>query len=251
MILQERAGSLHLFASHPRAVHHLLFTIFHRKAYNRATLRDRRCSIPHIFKPSKVIAIGLNYRDHAKELNMPIPEYPIVFMKPPTSVIEDGDDIIFPPQTQELHYEGELGIVISVQAKNVPVADADRYIAGFTCANDVTARDLQRMDGQWTRAKSFDTFCPLGPRIVKDIDPQNLGIATRVNGQIRQRSTTANMIFNVYELVSFVSVIMTLVPGDVIITGTPPGVGQLYPGDTVEIDIESIGVLKNTVRRAT
>lgn len=198
-----------------------------------------------------MIAIGLNYRDHANELNMPVPEYPIVFLKPPTSVIEDGDDIILPPQTQELHYEGELGIVISRQAKNVPASDADRYIAGFTCANDVTARDLQRKDGQWTRAKSFDTFCPLGPRIVKDVDPGKLGITTRVNGQIRQQSTTANMIFSVYELVSFISGIMTLLPGDVIITGTPPGVGQLYPGDTVEIDIESIGVLKNTVRRAT
>lgn len=198
-----------------------------------------------------MIAIGLNYRDHANELNMPVPEYPIVFLKPPTSVIEDGDDIILPPQTQELHYEGELGIVISRQVKNVPASDADRYIAGFTCANDVTARDLQRKDGQWTRAKSFDTFCPLGPRIVKDVDPGKLGIMTRVNGQIRQQSTTANMIFSVYELVSFISGIMTLLPGDVIITGTPPGVGQLYPGDTVEIDIESIGVLKNTVRRAT
>lgn len=181
---------------------------------------------------------------------MPIPDYPIVFMKPPTSVIEDGDDIIYPSQTKELHYEGELGIVISGQAKNVPVSDASRYIAGFTCANDVTARDLQRMDGQWTRAKSFDTFCPLGPRIVKDVDPQNLGIETRVNGQVRQHSTTANMIFSVYELVAFVSGIMTLLPGDVIITGTPPGVGPLDPGDIVEIDIENIGILKNKVRPA-
>ncbi len=214
-------------------------------------LRDRRLKITAIFNPSKVIAIGLNYRDHAKEFNMSIPEYPIVFLKPSTSVIEDGDDIIFPPQTEELHYEGELAIVISLRARNVPVSDAGRYIAGFTCANDVTARDLQRMDGQWTRAKSFDTFCPLGPRIVKDIDPGGLGITTRVNGQIRQLSTTANMIFNVYELVSFVSGIMTLLPGDVIITGTPPGVGPLIPGDTVEIDIENIGILKNTVRAAT
>lgn len=206
--------------------------------------------ITALFNPSKVIAIGLNYRDHAKEFNMPIPDYPILFLKPPTAVIEDGDDIIFPPQTQELHYEGELGIVISERAKSVPVSEADRYIAGYTCANDVTARDLQRMDGQWTRAKSFDTFCPLGPRIVKDIDPRALGITTRVNGQVRQRSTTANMIFNVYELVSFVSGIMTLLPGDVIITGTPPGVGALNPGDTVEIDIERIGTLKNKVRPA-
>ena len=128
--------------------------------------------------------------------------------------------------------------------------DALGYVLGYTCANDVTARDLQSKDGQWTRSKSFDTFCPLGPRIVKDIDPRALGITTRVNGQVRQRSTTANMIFNVYELVSFVSGIMTLLPGDVIITGTPPGVGALNPGDTVEIDIERIGTLKNKVRPA-
>lgn len=197
-----------------------------------------------------MVAIGLNYRDHAKEFNMPIPDYPILFLKPPTSVIENGDDIVFPPQTQELHYEGELGIVISAQARNVPPSEADRYIAGYTCANDVTARDLQRMDGQWTRAKSFDTFCPLGPRIVKDINPGELRIVTRVNGQVRQQSTTANMIFNVYELVSFVSVVMTLLPGDVIITGTPPGVGPIVPGDTVEIEIENIGTLKNKVRPA-
>lgn len=181
---------------------------------------------------------------------MDLPEYPLIFLKPSTSVIEHGDDIVFPAQTEELHYEGELGIVISQRAKDVPVSEADMYIEGFTCANDVTARDLQRMDGQWTRAKSFDTFCPLGPRIVKDRDPGALRITTRVNGQIRQQSTTANMIFNVYELVSFVSGVMTLLPGDVIITGTPPGVGPLNPGDTVEIDIENIGILKNKVRPA-
>ncbi|MBP1751005.1 MAG: Ureidoglycolate lyase [Deltaproteobacteria bacterium] len=213
-------------------------------------MQKRRWKITLIFNPSKVVAIGLNYRDHAKEFNMPIPDYPILFLKPPTSVIENGDDIIFPPQTQELHYEGELGIVISAQARNVPASEADRYIAGYTCANDVTARDLQRMDGQWTRAKSFDTFCPLGPRIVKDINPGELRIMTRVNGQVRQQSTTANMIFTVYELVSFVSVVMTLLPGDVIITGTPPGVGPIVPGDTVEIEIENIGTLKNKVRPA-
>jgi len=207
-------------------------------------------NISAIFNPSKVVAIGLNYRDHAKELNMDLPEYPLIFLKPSTSVIEHGDDIVFPAQTEELHYEGELGIVISQRAKDVPVSEADMYIEGFTCANDVTARDLQRMDGQWTRAKSFDTFCPLGPRIVKDRDPGALRITTRVNGQIRQQSTTANMIFNVYELVSFVSGVMTLLPGDVIITGTPPGVGPLNPGDTVEIDIENIGILKNKVRPA-
>jgi 2-keto-4-pentenoate hydratase/2-oxohepta-3-ene-1,7-dioic acid hydratase in catechol pathway len=202
------------------------------------------------FNPSKIVAVGLNYRDHARELKMDLPGYPLIFMKPSTSVIGDGDPIVFPVQTQELHYEGELGIVMGKRARNVPVGEARGLIAGYTCANDVTARDLQRMDGQWTRAKSFDTFCPLGPRIVGDIDPTALEIMTRVNGQIKQQSTTANMIFDVYDLVSFISGIMTLLPGDVIITGTPPGVGSLLPGDTVEVEIEGIGILTNTVTAA-
>lgn len=199
------------------------------------------------FNPSKVVAVGLNYRDHARELKMDLPGYPLIFMKPSTSVIGDGDPIVFPVQTQELHYEGELGIVIGKRARNVPAGKARDFIAGYTCANDVTARDLQRLDGQWTRAKSFDTFCPLGPRIVSDMDPTALEIMTRVNGEMKQRSTTANMIFDVYDLVSFISGIMTLLPGDVIITGTPPGVGPLLPGDTVEVEIEGIGTLTNTV----
>jgi len=201
--------------------------------------------------PSKIIAVGLNYRDHAKELGMELPDYPLIFMKPSTSVIGDGDEIIYPSQVKELHYEGELAIVMGEETKNVASTAAHRYIAGFTCANDVTARDLQRLDGQWTRAKSFDTFCPLGPRVVGDINPASLRIQTRVNGQMKQYSTTSNMIFNVYELVSFVSGIMTLLPGDVIITGTPPGVGALLPGDTVEVEIEGIGILKNTVAAVT
>lgn len=200
-----------------------------------------------MFHPTKIIAIGLNYLDHAKELNMDIPEYPLIFMKPPTAVIGDGEIIIYPPQTQELHYEGELGVVIGKKARNISIEAAKQYIAGYTCANDVTARDLQRMDGQWTRSKSFDTFCPLGPRIVKNIDPTNLAIATRVNGVTKQSSNTNQMIFNAYKLVSFISAIMTLLPGDVISTGTPPGVGELQVGDVVEVEIEGIGVLKNLV----
>ena len=199
--------------------------------------------------PTKIIAIGLNYLDHAKELNMEIPEYPLIFMKPPTAVIGDGEIIIYPPQTQELHYEGELGIVIGKKARNISIEAAKQYIAGYTCSNDVTARDLQRLDGQWTRSKSFDTFCPLGPRIVKNIDPTNLAITTRVNGVTKQSSNTNQMIFNAYKLVSFISAIMTLLPGDVISTGTPPGVGELQVGDVVEVEIEGIGILRNTVGR--
>jgi 2-keto-4-pentenoate hydratase/2-oxohepta-3-ene-1,7-dioic acid hydratase in catechol pathway len=202
-----------------------------------------------MFHPTKIIAIGLNYLDHAKELNMDIPEYPLIFMKPPTAVIGDGEIIIYPPQTQELHYEGELGIVIGKKARNVSVEEAQDCIAGYTCSNDVTARDLQRLDGQWTRSKSFDTFCPLGPRIAKNIDPTNLAITTRVNSVTKQNSNTNQMIFNAYKLVSFISAIMTLLPGDVISTGTPPGVGELQVGDVVEVEIEGIGILRNTVGR--
>ncbi|HQH43183.1 MAG TPA: fumarylacetoacetate hydrolase family protein [Syntrophorhabdaceae bacterium] len=201
-----------------------------------------------MFNPTKIIAIGLNYHDHAKEMNVSVPEYPLIFMKPPTTVILNGESIIYPHQTKELHYEGELGIVIKEKIKDISKDEAYKFIAGYTCANDVTARDLQRIDGQWTRSKSFDTFCPLGPRIVSHVDPiAGLEIITRVNGNIKQYSNTKNMIFNVYELVSFISYIMTLMPGDVIITGTPPGVGPLVVGDTVEVEIEGIGVLKNMV----
>jgi 2-keto-4-pentenoate hydratase/2-oxohepta-3-ene-1,7-dioic acid hydratase in catechol pathway len=202
-----------------------------------------------IVNPTKIIAVGLNYRDHAKELQMDIPNHPLIFMKPSTSVIGDGDAIILPPQTKELHYEGELAVIIKEKVNNVAKHEASRFIAGYTCANDVTARDLQRIDGQWTRAKSFDTFCPLGPRIISDIDPKNLRIETRVNGVTKQSSNTKNMVFDVFELVSFISEIMTLLPGDIIITGTPPGVGEIGVGDTVEVEIEGIGILTNTVIR--
>jgi len=200
-----------------------------------------------VLKPSKIIAIGLNYYDHARELKMPVPDHPIMFIKPASAVIMNGGSIIYPRQSKNVHYEGELAMVIGKKAKNVKKSDANKYIKGFTCANDVTARDLQNIDGQWTRAKSFDTFCPLGPRIIKNIDPMNLNIRTRINGKTKQNSNTKNMIFNVYELVSFVSSVMTLLPGDVILAGTPPGVGPLKVGDIVEVEIEKIGILKNKV----
>lgn len=200
-----------------------------------------------MIRPTKIIGIGLNYKDHALEMGQPLPEYPLIFMKPSTAVIYNNDFVVYPPQTMELHYEGELGVVIAERVRNISPGEARRYIAGYLCANDITARDLQGMDGQWTRSKSFDTFCPLGPNVVSDIDPTVLEIKTRVNGILKQDSNTSNMIFNVYELVSFVSYIMTLLPMDVIITGTPPGVGPLQIGDEVEIEIEKIGILKNKV----
>ena len=202
-----------------------------------------------LFNPTKVIAIGLNYLDHAKEFNMKIPTEPLIFMKPATSVVEHEEAIIYPPETKELDYEGEMAIVVSETARCVSADKAYRYIAGYTCANDVTARDLQRIDKQWTRAKSFDTFCPLGPRIVSDIDPRRLDITTRLNGEVKQHSNTSNLIFDVFHLLSFISHIMTLLPGDVIITGTSSGVGPMQPGDVVEVEIEGIGVLRNFVRK--
>ena len=198
-------------------------------------------------KPSKIICVGLNYIDHAKELGMPIPEYPILFMKPPSALVYNNDPIIYPPQTKELHYEAELAIVIKDKFRNVSKEDALQHIKGFTCSNDVTARDLQRADGQWTRAKSFDTFCPLGPKVVKDVDPDKLDIKLLLNGEIRQSSNTSNMIFKVDRLVSFISQIMTLEPEDVILTGTPRGVGPMQLGDVVEVEIEGVGKLSNKV----
>jgi len=178
---------------------------------------------------------------------MPIPEYPILFMKPPSALIFSNDPIVYPPQTKELHYEAELAIVIKDRIKNVKKEEALRHVLGLTCGNDVTARDLQRMDGQWTRAKSFDSFCPVGPKIVKDIDPDKLDIKLLLNGKVKQSSNTSNMIFKVDHLVSFVSQVMTLEPEDVILTGTPPGVGPMQAGDVVEVEIEGIGKLSNKV----
>jgi 2-keto-4-pentenoate hydratase/2-oxohepta-3-ene-1,7-dioic acid hydratase in catechol pathway len=197
--------------------------------------------------PSKVVAVGLNYTDHAQELGMALPDTPLIFLKPSTTVLGTDDSIIYPDMSQQVEYEGELAVVIKDVARQVDVDKAMSYVLGYTCANDVTARDLQKKDGQWTRAKSFDTFAPLGPCIETDVDPDNLKIELRVNGEIKQSSTTANMIFKTAYLVSFISHIMTLCPGDVIITGTPPGVGTIQPGDTVEVEIEGIGTLSNRV----
>ncbi len=201
-------------------------------------------------KPSKIVAVGLNYIDHARELKMEIPTHPIIFLKPPTAIIFNNDPIIYPPQTNELHYEAELAIVIKDRIKNIRPEDALGHVLGFTCANDVTARDLQRLDGQWTRAKSFDTFCPLGPEIVSGISPDNLDIKLYLNGQLKQSSNTSNMIFKVDHLVAFISQIMTLEPEDVILTGTPPGVGAMRVGDEVAVEIKGIGRLINKVAEA-
>ncbi len=197
--------------------------------------------------PSKIVALGLNYRDHAEEVKMPIPEKPLLFMKPSTSVIGPGDGIVYPKMSKRVDYEAELAVVIGKEAKAVAEENANDYILGYTCLNDVTARDLQPKDGQWTLSKSFDTFAPIGPWIVTDIDPNHLEIATYLNGERRQHSNTKNLIFGPRQLVSFISHVMTLLPGDVIATGTPSGIGRMTIGDRVEIAIEGIGVLTNVV----
>lgn len=198
--------------------------------------------------PSKVVAVGLNYRDHADELSLPIPEEPVIFLKPPTAVIGPGEKIVYPKAVQRVDYEAELGIVIKDRIRSVEPGDALQHVLGYTCANDVTARDLQKKDGQWTRAKSFDTFCPIGPWIETDLDPDDVQIECYLNGERKQSSRTSQFIFKAPYLVSFISKIMTLYPGDLIITGTPFGIGPVQRGDEIEVRIEGIGSLKNRVR---
>ncbi|MCA1927832.1 MAG: fumarylacetoacetate hydrolase family protein [Calditerrivibrio sp.] len=199
--------------------------------------------------PSKVVCVGRNYAEHAKELGNEVPEEPLIFMKPSTAVISTEEDIIYPNSSKEVHYEGELGVVIAKKCKSVTPDQAKDYILGFTCVNDVTARDIQRKENKFTRAKSFDTFCPIGPVIETEVDPLNLRVITRLNGEIKQNGTTKDMIHNVYQLISFISNVMTLLPGDVIATGTPSGVGPMNIGDTVEVELEGIGVLRNYVKQ--
>lgn len=200
--------------------------------------------------PSKILCVGLNYKDHAEEMGLPIPKLPIIFMKPSTTVIGPNEDIVYPSHfCNRLDYEAELAIVIKKVAKDVEEEKTTDYILGYTCANDVTARDLQPKDGQWTIAKSFDTFLPLGPVIAGDIEPDNLNITCRLNGEIKQLSNTKNFIFSIPFLVSYLSCIMTLLPGDVIITGTPSGVSAMNHGDEVSVSIEGVGSLINRVNK--
>jgi 2-keto-4-pentenoate hydratase/2-oxohepta-3-ene-1,7-dioic acid hydratase in catechol pathway len=199
-------------------------------------------------EPSKIVALGLNYRDHAEEFGHPIPEEPLIFLKPSTAVIGPDDDIVYPAMSRRVDYEAEMAVVIGRTCRQVREAEALDYILGYTCINDVTARDLQQKDGQWTRAKGFDTFAPLGPWIETGIpDPGNLTVEAYLNGERRQHSSTHNLIFGVAAQVSFISRIMTLLPGDVIATGTPSGIGPMQSGDTVEIRVEGIGTLRNRI----
>lgn len=198
-------------------------------------------------KPSKIVAVGLNYRDHAEETGHAIPEEPLLFMKPSTAVIGPGESIRLPAASSRVDYEAELGVVIGKRASCLSEQEALDYVWGYTCLNDVTARDLQAKDGQWTRSKSFDTFCPLGPWIVEGLEPGELSVEGLLNGEVRQRSNTRNLIFSVPKLISFVSHVMTLLPGDMIATGTPSGIGPMRSGDRFQVRIQGIGVLENPV----
>lgn len=197
--------------------------------------------------PSKVIGVGRNYPAHAKELGNGVPEEPLVFLKPSTSVSGPGDAIPLPPISRRVDYEGELAVVIGRIARNVKAEEAYRSILGYTCGNDVTLRDLQEKDDQWTRAKGFDGACPLGPWIETELDPNDLRIETRVNGETKQSARTSEMAVGVASLIEFVTTFMTLLPGDVLMTGTPEGIGPLAPGDRVEVEVEGIGILANPV----
>ncbi len=199
-------------------------------------------------EPSKILCIGRNYVEHAKELGNEVPKVPLVFMKPPSSIIASGDNIILPPQSKQVEHEAELVVVIGRRAKNVTAETAKEYIFGYTIGNDITARDLQKTDGQWTRAKGFDTFCSFGPWIDTEFDASDAVVTCRVNGQMRQMASTRDMVFNVGTLIAYISSVMTLEPGDLIFTGTPAGVGELKNGDEVVVEIEGLGVLKNPVK---
>lgn len=198
--------------------------------------------------PTKVMCIGKNYQDHADEMGGDLPDEPLVFMKPATSVVGPNANVVHPRISGEVHHEAELAVVISRPARHIKAEDASLYIFGYTAANDVTARDLQARDGQWTRAKGFDTFCPLGPAIETELDPlERLAVICRVNGEVRQAGFTSDMVFGVAEIIAFISAFTTLLPGDVILTGTPSGVGKVEPGDLMEVEIDGIGNLTNRV----
>ncbi|UYO98409.1 fumarylacetoacetate hydrolase family protein [Microbacterium sp. M28] len=216
----------------------------------RVPLADAALLAP-VIPRSKVVCVGKNYHDHAKEMGGEAPEEPLLFLKPNTSVIGPGDTIVRPVAlSSQTDFEGELAVVIGRIAKNVPADRAHEYVFGYTVANDVTARDLQRRDGQWTRGKGFDTFCPLGPVIETEFDADAAVIETRVNGEVRQQAPLTDMIHSVADIIAYASAVFTLLPGDVILTGTPAGVGPFEAGDTIEIEVAGIGVLRNQARDA-
>ena len=207
-----------------------------------------RCNLLAPVTPSKVVAVGVNYRSHAEEMGDEVHADPVLFLKPSTAVIGPGQVILCPQASQRVDYEAELAVVIGKTMRSVPADRAMDYVAGFTCLNDVTARDLQKKDGQWTRGKGFDTFCPIGPWIVDKLDHGHVTVTSRLNGEVRQNGSTSAMLTDVPHLLAYISSVMTLLPGDVVTTGTPDGIGPMKCGDVVEIEVEGIGVLRNPVR---
>jgi len=202
--------------------------------------------------PAHIVCVGRNYIEHARELNNPVPAEPLIFFKPLSSLVGPGDSIVYPSLSQSVHYEGELGVVIGKRARNVGASEAEEYILGYTCVNDVTARDLQKKDTQWARAKGFDTFCPVGPWIVPraSADPRTFRVRTFLDGELKQDGAVSDMIFPIPAIIEHITTFMTLEPGDLVATGTPPGVGPMLPGSTVRVEIEGIGALENPVVRA-
>lgn len=223
-------------------------TIFEDNARNNEAFQLLDVELLPPVDPSKIVCVGRNYAEHAAELGNEVPKEPLLFLKAPSAIIGDGDAIRLPTYSQQVEHEGELGVVIGRKCKAL-YEDEDPldYVLGYTCLNDVTARDLQKKDVQFTRAKSFDTFCPIGPFIETSVDLENGGVTTRVNGQVRQKARFSQMVFPVEFLIRYISNVMTLMPGDVIATGTPSGVGKLERADVCEVEIEGIGILKNTV----
>jgi len=222
-----------------------LFGSYKRKEA-QTPLKDVKLLPPS--QPTKILCVGRNYVDHAKELGNQVPQIPLIFMKPPSAIIGNGDHIVLPPQSKQVEHEGELVVVIGKRGRNITAENARDYIFGYTIGNDVTARDLQYSDGQWTRGKGFDTFCPFGPWIDTEFDPSDAVVTSRVNGQMRQMASTRDMIFNVGVLIAYISSVMTLEPGDLLFTGTPAGVGLLENGDVVDVEIEGLGKLSNPVK---
>ena len=198
-------------------------------------------------RPSKIVCVGRNYAEHAKELGNEVPKAPLLFFKPPSALVGVGAPIVLPRASHQVEFEGEIGLVIGRPLRRADEAAAEGAIRGFICANDVSARDLQKSDGQWARAKGFDSFCPVGPKVVEELDWRRLVVVTRVNGVERQRGKTADMVFSIPRLLAYISDIMTLDPGDLVLTGTPAGVGPLQPGDVVEVEIPGVGILSNPV----
>jgi 2-keto-4-pentenoate hydratase/2-oxohepta-3-ene-1,7-dioic acid hydratase in catechol pathway len=199
-------------------------------------------------KPSKIICVGRNYLAHAQEMGNAVPPQPMIFLKPPSALLAPGDPIVLPPQSDQVEYEGEIGVVLLERLRDLSVAAAERLRLGFVCVNDVTARDLQKTDGQWGRAKGFDTFCPVGPTVVEGLDWRSLEVTTRLNGAVKQHGKTAEMAYSIPAIIAFISSVMTLEPGDLIATGTPAGVGRLTSGDVVEVEVTGVGVLRNPVK---